>query len=195
MTMARWQSTIVDSKGNVLPAAQITVRREVPGAPLARIYSDRSGATPLGNPFPADSEGFAAFHAPGGAYRITAQLGTVSRTWRYVAMGLMAERDFVDAFLPRGAWAGGTTYAQNDLVSHDGFAFVSNGSGNVGNEPQVSGSPAAPSSDADWTHVGTMGTSGADGAPGASDVVGTSTSSVAIGTGTKAFTVAETDRG
>lgn len=36
---------------------------------------------------------------------------------------------------------------------------------------------------------------GAPGAPGSSDVVGTSTSSVAIGTGSKGFTVVEADRG
>lgn len=39
------------------------------------------------------------------------------------------------------------------------------------------------------------GTAGADGVPGSSDVVGTSTSSVAIGTGTKTFTIVENDRG
>jgi hypothetical protein len=39
------------------------------------------------------------------------------------------------------------------------------------------------------------GEKGAAGDPGSSDVVGTSTTSLAIGTGTKTFTIAETDRG
>src|SRR5690606_24064739 len=76
-----------------------------------------------------------------------------------------------------------------------GFAFVSNDDGNVGNEPSVEGSPATPQSDSNWTHVGTEGTQGVDGQSGSSDVVGTSTTSVEIEAGSKAWTVAEEDRG
>src|SRR5688500_7601386 len=93
MTLARWQATITDAAGNVLPAASITVRREVAGSPLAALFSDRAGATPIGNPFTAGPDGYAAFHVAGGAYRITASLGGVTREWRYVAVGLAAERD------------------------------------------------------------------------------------------------------
>lgn len=96
MVLARWQRTIVDEAGNVLPSAQIEVRREASGAPLASIYSDRDGTTPLGNPFTANIDGidgFAAFHAPGGAYRITATSGEFSKTWRYVGIGLASEQD------------------------------------------------------------------------------------------------------
>jgi hypothetical protein len=100
MTLARWQATITDEAGNVLPAAQITVRREVAGSPLAVIYSDRDGASGLGNPFSADADGYAAFHVAGGAYRITATLGAISREWRYVAVGLAAERDEVTVGVP-----------------------------------------------------------------------------------------------
>lgn len=95
--LARWQATITDEEGNVLPAATITVRREVSGAPLASLFSDRDGAVSIGNPFAADSDGFAAFHVAGGAYRITATSGGFSRTWRYVAIGLAAETDGVAA--------------------------------------------------------------------------------------------------
>ena len=93
MVLARWQRTITDEAGNALPAAQITVRRETVGAPLAALYSDRDGLVSIGNPFNADAEGFAAFHVVGGAYRITATLGSSTRTWRYVAIGLAAEAD------------------------------------------------------------------------------------------------------
>jgi hypothetical protein len=95
MALARWQRTIVDEAGNILPGAQVTVRREVAGAPLAVLYSDRDGATPLGNPFAADADGFAAFHAAGGAHRIDVVGGAFSRTLRYVAIGLQQESDAV----------------------------------------------------------------------------------------------------
>lgn len=95
MALARWQATIQDDQGNVLPAAQITVRREISGAPLAVLYSDRDGASPIGNPFNADADGFAAFHVAGGSYRIDAVSGSITRTWRYVPIGLAGESDAV----------------------------------------------------------------------------------------------------
>lgn len=98
MVLVRWQTTIVDDAGNVLPNAQVEVRREEAGAPLATIYQDRDGTTPLGNPFSANAAPFAAdgfvwFHAPAGAYRITVTSGAFSRTHRYVGIGLAQEQD------------------------------------------------------------------------------------------------------
>jgi hypothetical protein len=93
MALARYQFTVVDTAGNVLPAASVEVRREVSGSPIAALYSDREGTTPIGNPFAADLDGFAAFHVAGGAYRITATSGSFSRVWRYVAIGTLAEQD------------------------------------------------------------------------------------------------------
>lgn len=91
--LARWQATITDEAGNVLPLASVTVRRESSGSPLATLFSDRAGAAPVGNPITADADGYAAFHVAGGAYRITASLGGVTREWRYVGIGLAAETD------------------------------------------------------------------------------------------------------
>lgn len=93
MSLARYQFTVTDTAGNVLPAAAVTVRREVAGSPLANLFSDREGATPLGNPMAADADGFAAFHVAGGAYQIVATSGAFSRTWRYVGIGLASESD------------------------------------------------------------------------------------------------------
>lgn len=93
MALARWQATIVDDKGNVLPGASITVLTEAAGNALAALKSDRLGATPLGNPFNADGNGFAAFHVVGGSYRITATLGAFSKEFRYVGVGLSSETD------------------------------------------------------------------------------------------------------
>lgn len=93
---ARWQATIVDSAGNVVPAASVEVREEEPGAALISLYSDREGLTPIGNPVTADSSGFIAFYAAGGNYRIDATLGAFTRTWRDVALGTAAEKDYDD---------------------------------------------------------------------------------------------------
>jgi hypothetical protein len=93
MVLARWQATIVDGAGNIQPGASIDVRREDTGGALVSLFGDRQGTTPIGNPFAADEAGFAAFHVPGGAYRITATKGAFSQVWRYVAIGLAAESD------------------------------------------------------------------------------------------------------
>jgi hypothetical protein len=93
MVLARWQRTIVDESGNVLAGATITVRRDVAGAPLAVLYSDRAGATPLGNPFSSDADGMAAFHAANGVYRIEATYGSSTQTWRYVGVSTASEAD------------------------------------------------------------------------------------------------------
>jgi hypothetical protein len=96
MALARWQSTIVDDEGNVQSAASVEVRSEEAGSPLVTIYSDRNGLTPLGNPMTAGSDGYAAFHVAGGAYKITATKGGFSRVWRYVPIGTAAELDSSD---------------------------------------------------------------------------------------------------
>ena len=93
MALARWQATITDEAGNIVPNASIEVRRESSGQPLVSLFSDRDGQTPIGNPFNADGDGFAAFHVTGGAYQITATSGAFSRTWRYVGIGLASEQD------------------------------------------------------------------------------------------------------
>jgi hypothetical protein len=196
MVLARWQAQIVDDEGNTLPGASIEVRREVTGSPLAVLYSDRAGTVPLGNPFAADSDGYAFFHAAGGAHKITVTASGLTRIWRYVGVGLSAEHDFVDVFNPRGLWNPATTYNTNDLVSFEGLVFVSNVDSNVGHSPPGTGSPiTAGSSDSFWTYLAIQGANGNDGEAGSSDVTGTSTTSIAIGAATPTFTVVEENRG
>ena len=95
MVLARWQATIVDEAGDVQDAATVEVRREATGSPLALLYSDRAGATPIANPLTVGADGFAAFHVVGGAYKITATKDTFSRIWRYVPIGLAQEIDTI----------------------------------------------------------------------------------------------------
>lgn len=90
------------------------------------------------------------------------------------------------AFVPKGTYSGATTYAQNDLVMNAAGtgSFVSNHAANLNNTP-----PAIGSSDSHWTYLPLP--QGPAGAPGSAIVAATSTSSLAIGTGDKVFTLVE----
>lgn len=103
MSMARYQFTVVDDAGNIVPNAHIEVRREQPGQPLAALKSNRAGTSGLTNPFDTDGDGFAYFHVAGGAFQIRAYTGTsgaptFERVWRWVAIGLAGETDAVVAY-------------------------------------------------------------------------------------------------
>lgn len=86
-----WQSTIVDSFGNVIPAAQIEVKLVSSGA-LAPIYSDVGGASALLNPFAADADGFARFFASNNRYRIRAYNGSQERVWEHAELGVVYDQ-------------------------------------------------------------------------------------------------------
>src|SRR5690625_306563 len=88
--LAVWQRTIVDEEGNVVPGAEVEVRREDTGQ-LAEIFSDREGVTPLPNPFSSFSNGFARFYVESGAYRVVATGAGATNTWRFVPLGTAAE--------------------------------------------------------------------------------------------------------
>ena len=92
--LAVWQRTIVDEEGNVIPGAEIEVRREEDDS-LATLYADRAGETPLANPLAADMSGFVRFFAQGDAYTITAVGAGSTRTWRFDPTGRLQEFDRV----------------------------------------------------------------------------------------------------
>ena len=91
--LARWQATIVDGAGNVVPNASIEVKKQVAGLPPAACFANRDGSGSLGSSFQADANGFAAFHVVGGAYQIRAFLGGFERIWNYVGIGRASETD------------------------------------------------------------------------------------------------------
>lgn len=92
MDHAKWNGVVTDDLGKVVPLANVTVRRTDTGA-LARIYTDREGATPKGNPFQTGQDGNIEFFAKGGAYTIIATSGGLERRWSFVPIGTAQEFD------------------------------------------------------------------------------------------------------
>jgi hypothetical protein len=97
-TLARYQGFALDDAGNVLASPTVEVRDEATTA-LAVLFSDRAGASGIGNPFTGASDGLIAFHVIGGSYKITVTKGGVTRTLRYVAIGTAAEMDGTSPWL------------------------------------------------------------------------------------------------
>lgn len=109
MSFARYDLTATDDQGNVISGASVEVRSEIPGAPLATLYSDRAGTTPIVNPTTTDVHGDAGFHVIGGFYKITVTSGILTKTRRYVAIGLAQGSDIEpDGITQRYHTAAGT---------------------------------------------------------------------------------------
>ncbi len=102
MAVSGWQAVVQDQNGRIQPGAEVTVRHADSGA-IATLYSNRSGTTPMPNPFLANSEGYLRFFAVGGAYRVTATRGTFSTEWPYVAVGTAQEFDIANLVAGAGA--------------------------------------------------------------------------------------------
>lgn len=121
MTLARHYLTVQDTEGNAVPGAHIEVRREIPGQPLAMLFSDRAGIVALGNPFDAGGDGIAFFHVVGGAYQIRAYTGASGAPdfeviQRYVAIGLNSESDAAGVKTQRTETASGAIVLPSDDV-------------------------------------------------------------------------------
>lgn len=138
MALARLNLVIQDEDGNIIDGATITVQRELGGLPLAQLYSDRDGATPIGNPFTAADGADAGFHVVGGAYKITATKDAFTRIWRYVAIGTAGEVDS-NGFTPRGEYdtgSPGTEYRMLDIVTDQSSSWLYiNQTPSTGNPP------------------------------------------------------------
>lgn len=93
----RWQRTVVDPAGNIVPGAILMVRRESDQA-LVTVYKDREGtqAYPLGQ-VTANSMGYAYFYAPADLYRITS--ATPAIDWRDVDIGAAAAQQIAQQAL------------------------------------------------------------------------------------------------
>lgn len=119
MSLARYNRVVQDAAGNGVAGAHIEVRREIPGQPLAALYSDRAGTAALGNPFDADSAGAFYFHVAGGAYQIRVYTGpsgapTFEKIIRYEAIGLNSESDSIATKTQRTVTAAGSVVVDAD---------------------------------------------------------------------------------
>lgn len=95
MNLGRWQRTIVDLAGNVIPGAVITIRRES-DQQLVTVYGDKAGEhpyTPTGQAT-ADANGYVYFYVEPGLYRITSSNPAVD--WRDVEIGSVEIAQEVD---------------------------------------------------------------------------------------------------
>lgn len=161
MALARFERDFTDEAGNLLTGnVSVQVRRMTGGMP--QLYSDREGASALGNPFINDG-GRVAFHAAGSAYRVTVTQGAFSRELTYVALGLAAETDFTFA-QNQGVYSAVVTYARGDYVVRNGVGiFISTQNGNLNHTPDST----TPGSTAYWTYY-----PGLQGPPGEAGPVG-----------------------
>ena len=86
-----WQQ-FIELNGNAAAGASIEVRKMSDNSLVSPLASDSAGSV-LGNPFTADSNGFARFYAPAGQYKITATYSGNSFSLTDVLLGDAAGRD------------------------------------------------------------------------------------------------------
>src|SRR5690625_2670412 len=93
----RWQRTIVDLRGNVVPYAQLQILREqTQSAPT--IYRDKAGTEVIPNAIvTANQNGYAYFYAPADLYRIRSTQPTID--WRDVDLGSAAAQQLAQQAL------------------------------------------------------------------------------------------------
>src|SRR5690625_103480 len=93
----RWQRTIVDLRGNVVPYAQLQILREqTQSAPT--IYRDKAGTEVIPNAIvTANQNGYAYFYAPADLYRIRSTQPSID--WRDVDVGSAAAQQLAQQAL------------------------------------------------------------------------------------------------
>lgn len=113
--LARYDLTATDTNGNVIAGASVEVRLEVPGQPLAPLYSDRDGTIPVGNPLTTDASGDAGFFCLGGYYKVVVTSGVYTKTRRYIGIGLAQGTDApAEGLTQRVHTAAGTVTVTNN---------------------------------------------------------------------------------
>ena len=94
MALGHFQSHAVDSAGNVLAGATVTITNESTGG-LAILKSDYAGTSSKANGagFTTELDGYFDFYTTGGFYKIVVEKDGASKTWRYVAVGTLSAYD------------------------------------------------------------------------------------------------------
>ncbi|RMG72057.1 MAG: hypothetical protein D6711_13795 [Chloroflexi bacterium] len=106
MARGKYQTTVVNDAGDILPGATLTVTHTLTAA-LATLYNARSGGSTVANPYTCDASGFAEFFVEPGLYTIVATSGSYTKTYTHVPIGEAQER-------PVG------TASPNDLLDRTG---------------------------------------------------------------------------
>ena len=83
MALAAITRVVQDDEGNAVSGATVEIRREISGAPLVSLFSDRDGLNSIVNPYTAPTAQFTVFSSPG-TYRIDITVGSETVTERYV---------------------------------------------------------------------------------------------------------------
>lgn len=86
-TLSSYQFAATDRAGNVIAGAEVTIRREYSGFPLASLYSDVAGAVALPNPVTSDSDGWVSVFLAAGQYKVEIRSRGDARILRYVQVG------------------------------------------------------------------------------------------------------------
>lgn len=89
MAVYRYQFYAQNERGDVIPGAVVTVRRESDSG-IASIFSDSAGTIAKSNPFMCDDNGYGFFYVTPGYYRIAVSSGIYSMEWRDVYIGTAA---------------------------------------------------------------------------------------------------------
>lgn len=157
MSLARYNGIVQKLTGGAVYGGLVYVYREGESA-IPQLWEDRAQTTPKDNPVQTSEDGSFYFHAPGGAYRLVVVSGTLSKTIRYVPVGLAAESD-VQGLTPRGLYNAGTTYEIGDMVRSGDDLFASRVDANLNNTPDST----TPGDTAYWMYLGPIaGTTEAD---------------------------------
>lgn len=115
------------------------VKVDIPGEPIAEIFSDRAGTIPLNNPF-MSATGKALVFAYGAPYKIRAYKDGFEHIQRYRGIGRGAESD-IQFVTPMGEWQDDIGYPLGAYVSFEGTAgkraFISLVDDNLNHEPDA----------------------------------------------------------
>lgn len=157
--LARFQSTAVDTAGNVIAGAFVTVRNQATGN-IVSLYSDRAGTIALGNPFNADSNGYFGFHVAGGTYRIAISDGISSSEITWVGVGRVQENEVIQ-ISSNGNVGIGTSSPASKLHVSVGSSFSwggpwDSGAATFGNSGALSGAFGITYNDTDGASIGAI---------------------------------------
>jgi hypothetical protein len=132
MAKAVWQSSIVNSAGDIIPGALVEFRRS-DTLTLVSLYADRDGMSGESNPAAAGLDGFLRVYLDEGTYRITVTAPGYSRVYEHVPIFENTNSGDSSEYLSVAIASGNVDdwTAGGDLDTATGFLDVNPSSGNT----------------------------------------------------------------